>query len=279
MTALQFPCTIFKTQNRMDDFGAKDMRCGDLTEAHLKNYYGLLDVSTRVNPYALTKITPFNQPQSMFHGARGEGEKITRQQCAATLFDEMRHLSLFFSVYGPYKHLIEQMITHMQDNNGKTFSSLYLDSALKEHILRDNSVENSTRLKLKRVITKNIDWTKKFYPADNKEKLRETILDSKLPKFDRYQDNINGLGITVHDTWATHITLKSLHISHDSYRAVIHYKVQDHFGLDVKDIGKLKFNSFRFFRIWFVLQRYSNFAFKPFMTNMEAIIEITGDRK
>ena len=94
MTALQFPCTIFKTQNRMDDYGAKDMRCGDLTEAELKNYYGLLDVSTRVNPYAPTKITPFNQPQSMFHGARGEGEKITAQQCAATLFDEMRHLSL-----------------------------------------------------------------------------------------------------------------------------------------------------------------------------------------
>jgi len=34
-----------------------------------------------------------------------------------------------------------------------------------------------------------------------------------------------------------------------------------------------------FFRIWFVLQRYKQFGFKPFMNNMEAIIEITGDRK
>ena len=86
------------------------------------------------------------------------------------------------------------------------------------------------------------------------------------------------MGITVHDTWASHITLKSLNISHDSYRALIHYKVQGHFGLDVKDIGKLKFDLFRFFRIWFVLQRYNKFAFKPFMTNMEATVEITGNR-
>ncbi|MDU5783277.1 MAG: DUF3289 family protein, partial [Pantoea sp.] len=27
MAALQFPCTIFTTQNRMDDYSAKDMRC------------------------------------------------------------------------------------------------------------------------------------------------------------------------------------------------------------------------------------------------------------
>ncbi len=28
MTALQFPCTIFKTQKWMDDYGARDMRYG-----------------------------------------------------------------------------------------------------------------------------------------------------------------------------------------------------------------------------------------------------------
>ncbi|WP_255212464.1 DUF3289 family protein, partial [Serratia plymuthica] len=31
MSALEFPCTIFKTQKRMDDYGAEDMRCGDLS--------------------------------------------------------------------------------------------------------------------------------------------------------------------------------------------------------------------------------------------------------
>ncbi|CAI2443139.1 Protein of uncharacterised function (DUF3289) [Serratia plymuthica] len=108
------------------------------------------------------------------------------------------------------------------------------------------------------------------------QKLKDAILFSKLPKFDRFEDNFNGMGITVHDTWATHVTIKSLHIDNDHYRAIVHYKVQDHFGLDSDDISKFKFNQFRFFRIWFVLQRYNQFGFNPFMTNMEATIEITG---
>lgn len=35
---------------------------------------------------------------------------------------------------------------------------------------------------------------------------------------------------------------------------------------------------FHFFRIWFMLQRYNLFSFRPFMTNMEATVEITGER-
>jgi uncharacterized protein (TIGR03034 family) len=77
MSALQFPCTIFKTQNLMDDYGAADMLYGDLTETQLKNDFHLLDVSARVNPYTLTRITPFSQPHSIFHGSRGAGEKVT----------------------------------------------------------------------------------------------------------------------------------------------------------------------------------------------------------
>jgi len=170
------------------------------------------------------------------------------------------------------------MITHMQNGNGAAFTSMHLDSALKEQILNDNSPENSTRLILKKAFSVNIDWKNKCYPVNKKEKMIKSILDGKLPKFDRFKDNFNGMGITVHDTWATQITLKSLQIDNDSYRAVVHYKVQDHFGLDNADILNTKFKDFIFFRIWFVLQRYDKFGFKPFMTNMEANIEITGNR-
>lgn len=277
MTALTFPCTIFQTQNRMDDYRAKDMRCGDLTEAQLKTHYCLFDVSTRANPYTLEKITPFTQPQSMFYGSRGQGEKVTRQQCAAILFDEFRQLSRLFSIYGPYSHLIERMITHMQNGNGAPFRDMALDWALKEHILNDRT-RNSTRLLLEDELKNSINWEQQYMPADKKDALRAVILQGKLPKFDRFQDSFNGMGITVHDIWATHITIKSLQINNNHYRAVLHYKVQDHFGLDVEDISKFKFNQFRFFRIWFVLQRFNEFSFKPFMTNIEATIEISGER-
>ncbi|MBS1203366.1 MAG: Protein of uncharacterized function [Proteobacteria bacterium] len=279
MPVLRFPCTIFKTRKWMDDYHASDMRCGDLSESQLKEHFHLVDVSTRVNPYTLTKITPFNQPQSMFHGSHGEGEKITRQQCAAILFDEFRDLSRTFAMYSPYKPLIQQMITHMQKANGAPFRHMLLDRALKDHILNDNSPENSTRVLLEKVFNTKIDWENKCYPISEKGELGGAIMDGKLPKFDRVQDNFNGMGITVHDTWATHITIKSLQIDNDRFRAVVHYKVQDHFGLDSDDISKFKFSQFRFFRIWFVLQRYNQFGFKPFMTNMETTIEITGARK
>jgi len=193
------------------------------------------------------------------------------------LFDEFRSLSRKFSLYGPYSHLIEKMITHMQNGNGTPFRDISLDRALKEQILNDRT-DNSTFLRIKRIISKNTDWNNRFYPSEMRGEITRIILDSKLPKFDRFQDNYNGMGITVHDTWATHITIKSLHIDNNRYRAVVHYKVQDHFGLDSDDILKTKFSQFHFFRIWFVLQRYNQFGFKPYMTNMEATVEITGGR-
>lgn len=278
MTALQFPCTIFKTQKWMDDYGARDMRYGDLTEAQLIKHYHLENVSTRVNPYTLTKITPFSQSQLMPYGYRGDTAKMTPQQCARILFDEFHHLSRMFALFSPYRHLIDKMITHMQYGNGAPFRDMLLDRALKEVIVNDNVKQHSTRLLLKDTFHDYIDWNNRIFPTSRKTLLNTAINNGNLPKFDRFQDDFNGMGITVHDTWATQITVKSLHINNDRYQAVVHYKVQDHFGLDDDDILKNKFNQFHFFRIWFLLQRYKYFGFKPFMTNMEASVEITGSR-
>jgi uncharacterized protein (TIGR03034 family) len=277
MPALQFPCMIFKTQKWMDDYAASDMQCGDLSEAQLKSQFKLVDVSARANPYTLKKIPPFTQRHTVHDGIHSEGEKITRQRCATILFDEFRHLSRTFAVYSPYKSLITHMINHMQKGNGTPFRHMLLDQALKEHILNDRT-ENSTRLRLGETLKDKIDWENKCYSVKHKEELRAAISRGKLPKFDRLQDNFNGMGITVHDTWATHITIKSLQIENNRYCAMVHYKVQDHFGLDGKDILNTKFHQFRLFRLWFVLQRYNQLGFKPFMTNMEATIKITGGR-
>ena len=222
MAALQFPCSLFETQKRMNDYSARDMRYGDLSESQLKANFHLTNVSARVNPYSLTKITPFSRPQSMFHGSHAEGEKITRQQCTQILFDEFRDLSRAFSVYGPYRHLIEKMITHMQYGNGQPFRNISLDRALYEQILNDRT-EKSTLLKIKYILNKTIDWENNRLVSRGIKEVTDAILDGKLPKFDRLRDNLNGMGITVHDTWATHITLKSLHISNERYRAVVHY--------------------------------------------------------
>ena len=84
MTTLQFPCTLFKTQRRMDDYGASDMRYADLTEAQLKSQYRLDYISDRVDPWMLTRRSLMDWPQSLFCcDLRGQNEKNNLTQCSA----------------------------------------------------------------------------------------------------------------------------------------------------------------------------------------------------
>lgn len=129
---------------------------------------------------------------------RGQGTTLTRQECARILFDEFRQLSRLFALYGPYKHLIEEMIGHMQHGNGTPFSSPHLNAALKAQIMGDKDEKNSTRLRLWNVFDQRIDWGNKFFPSEYEKELTKAIFGGKLPKFDRFQDNFNGMGITVH---------------------------------------------------------------------------------
>ena len=283
MSALTFPCTIFKTKNRMNDYGAKDMRCGDLSEAQLTGRFNLREISRRVDPYKLTELAdvPYGMlslPKMM------PGKKITKQACIRRLFDEFRASSShIYTMFGFYSDLIIDLINHMQYKDGAPYRSITLDRAIERQILDDNSEENSSRLKIKDALIQNVDWEKQLLPTKKKEDILKAILGGVLPKFTRFKDNFNGLGLAVHDTYATHITIKSLRFDDkENFTALLHYKIQDHFGLDDTDILNFLPRQFDFFRIWFVLQRYNKFAVKPFMTNMQATVKIRGnihDRK
>ena len=135
----------------MDDYSASDMRYGDLTEAQLKSHYSLDYISDQVDPWTLHRRSSMDRPQSMFCcNLRQSKEKVTRQQCVSILFDEFRALSRQFSLYGPYRYLIQKMITHMQNNTGSIFRDSLLDRALQEKIDGESSDENSTRFLLKK---------------------------------------------------------------------------------------------------------------------------------
>lgn len=75
MSALTFPCTLFKTQKQMDDNHAEDMRCGDLSESQLKTLYHLVDVSSRVNPWTLTKVSALPSRSRCFRAHALKGKK------------------------------------------------------------------------------------------------------------------------------------------------------------------------------------------------------------
>ncbi|WP_455813683.1 DUF3289 family protein [Pseudomonas graminis] len=270
--AISLPYRLFTSANRMDEYSADDMRYGDLSESRLKNDFNLRLVSARVDPYTGEKMTA-----SRYDLNHWTSPPLSVKARADILFDEFRELSRVFSLVGPYRGLIEKLITHMQTGNGALFSSHLLDSAYKEQIVNDSS-ENSSLLKIKKALSKFINWEVGRYDSKNKYKLPENMDGMILPKFTKWVDRINSLTISVHDVWATNITLKSLVIDGDNYSATIHYRAQDHFGLDSKDVLNPVYRQFRIFRIWFLLQRYDKYSFKPFITEMIATITITGNR-
>jgi len=286
---LPLPARIYQTTRQMDDYRARDMRYGDLDTLALRNqfYIDVDNVSARVNPRTL-KLQPAPNTGTLYspyamQDLEQQMPSVSRDESARLMFDEFRELTKLYSFHGPYKNIITEMIDHMQENIGTPYSSPLLDKALKEQILNDHS-EKSSLLEINDVLKRAIDYEYGFIPLNKKgdifdekgnfKELSKTV----LPKFDRKIDNTNGLVITVHDTWSTHITLESLEVNGDSYRARVHYRIQDHFGLDDDDVLNPVYREFRIFRLWFALQRWDQYGYKPFITEMNATVEITGGR-
>ena len=286
---MPIPALIYQTQNRMDDYQAKDMHHGDMDVLALRNgvHIDVDNVSARVNPWTLKRkpepaTGTLYSPYAM-QDLEQQMPSVSRDESARMMFDEFRELAKLYSFHGPYKNIITGMIDHMQENSGTPYSSPLLDRALKEQILNDGS-EQSSLLGIKKALDDAVSYEYGFIPLDKKDDLFDgkgnfkEVNKAVLPKFDRQIDKTNGLVITVHDTWATHITLESLEVEGDSYRAKVHYRIQDHFGLDDADVLNPVYREFRIFRLWFALQRWDLYGYKPFITEMNATVEISGRR-
>lgn len=273
-----FPQTIFTTQHRFDDYSANDMRYGDMSEDRLKKEFGLTNISNVVDPFTLTKLTPFDNPQNRFANVWGDthrGMKLDAHECAGMLFEEMQVTSLPYSFVGPYRHLINQMLHHFRYAAGTPFYDMRLNVAYQEKLNADSLIKKV----IKETIGLCIDYESKGFPQNRLKDLHSAIAGAVLPKFDsRIVDKINGMGIAVHDVHATRIDILELVVNHGGWRASVRFTGQDHFGLDVNDIRNTTFNQFQFFKIWFVLQHYTTFGFRPFLTNMEAVTVLEGSR-
>ncbi len=281
MIKLTFPQTLYTTEHQFNDYGTDDMRYGDITATRLKKEFRLTNISNVVDPWTMARLTAFDNPQARFFGAYGNNRRSTRlsaQECARLLFEEMQVTSLPFACVGPWKYLINRMLQHFQSANGMPFNDMELNAAYKNQIINDNT-QNSTLIAIRDEISTRIDYENGILPLDSIPFISKQIKDRILPKFDSIiVDKINGLGIAVHDVYATRIELLSLEIGEKGWRAQVKYSGQDHFGLDVNDIQQVKFNQFQFFRIWFILQRFDQFGFRPFLTNMEATITLERKR-
>lgn len=271
----QLPYVLFKTVRQFDDFSAEDMQYGDMDEQQLLEL-GLKDISLKVDPYRLVQYDfPRLAGFPDEFNRNPKGRKITRGECIDILFDEMKALSHDFSFLGEYKSIIHQLIDHYRYGQGTPFYSPLLNLAFEKRGRKYD--KQSPLVIIKETLTKTLKSNaKNSHISQLIRDIKIKLITSKLPKFNDIKDRFNGLGISVHDIAAQEITLVSLHQFHFGWEAVVHFKAQDHFGLDIKDIRNDFYRQFRFFRIWFFLQRHQDFAFRTFFTNFSTVVRINS---
>ncbi|EHZ6050884.1 DUF3289 family protein [Escherichia coli] len=271
---INIPCTLFETISLFDDFSADDMQYGDMVEQDFLSL-GLSDISAKVDPYRLIKYH-FPGPGSInvAFSASSSGTKISQRECTDILFAEMKELAKMLSFFGQYKTLIEDLIEHFRYGNGSNFHSQQLNLSFHEKINKYGY--NSPIRIVKECIENGINSTPSTgYQPLILQSIKTKLLSSRLNKFNDFEDSFfNGLGISVHDISAQKISLLSFQKYAIGWSATIHFVAQDHFGLDVTDIKNKTYSKYRFFRIWFFLQRHKDFAFKPFFTNFNTIERI-----
>jgi len=266
---MYLPYTLFETVGCFNDINADDMQYGDMGEQELLSL-GLRDVSAKVDPYRFIRYDyPKSDSVDGFFDSLPHSN-ITHQQCVDILFKEMKELSQMFSFLGEYKAVIGELIDHFRYGDGAEFYSEKLNSAYHQRI-NDNSASNplliikqSFEEELR--LNNSIDYSFEFF-----NRVSRSLSDTRLPKFNDKIDRVNGMGISVHDIAAQKITLLDFQQYAIGWSSTLHFRAQDHFGLDITDIKSKLYSQFRFFRIWFFLQRHKDFAFKPFFTHFESI--------
>lgn len=274
--SMQFPKVIFSTFHRFENYYISDMQYGDLDD---HNFFrlGLSDISEKVDPYRLLEfddITSFRPLAVDLRTKVPSGRPISLQRCADILFDEMKTLSTQFA-YGNYAHLISELIDHFHYGNGTPWHSVQLDWAYKD-IIEGIGTNDVLQTIIETINTQLISKRQACLEFEFFTNLMNKIKHTNLPKFIRFEDKYNGLGISVHDVYAQEISLIYFHRYAMSWDGLLNFKAQDHFGLGVEDITDSLYKNFRFFRIWFFLQHHKNFSYKPFLTNFSAHVNIGG---
>ncbi|HIF9499341.1 TPA: PAAR domain-containing protein [Photobacterium damselae] len=275
----QFPLLVFRSKNEMDDFDAPDMTYGDESKETIEQY-GLLKPFKQSEYYSHRDgYTRYGEDQ--FHLPASEHFKRLR-----SLGDNTYGSGIGFSTKGNTKNVFFEMVDKFKRDEGGYFESPELTLAMKNHetttkfhkellkCLSDNLNDGVLPRDILSIVIKYMNSDIKGEGAP----LPQFLITKKysLP----HDDLFNGGVISVHGVWAVEVYVEKLEYLGDEIRGVFRYKIQDHFGLDTKDIDHNNFDDnpkndgkpfelINGFRSWYLLQHYKNYAYKPFITNME----------
>ena len=242
---------IFKTIKKMNDFTADDMRYGDMAKEQILAQGKMNKVDIWGREF---KVNFFNFDKTIDEH-----------------FKSMDSMG-YWTAWGEYSSLINIMLKKFKANEGGVLKHNLLNKAFSEHVTTVECVN-----KIKGFIKSLLDDNGYMSLSVNdlnvlNEKIRNGV---KLPKFDSY-DWFNGLGITIHDTYSTQIYLDYIDVSDGKFKAEISFQIQDHFGLDVADVNGKWFEDSPWFCSWFILQRYTEYGYIPFINEAEFTMIIEG---
>ena len=233
---ISLPLEIYHTKRMFDDYSVDDLQSADLSMKEILKLGSIYNFALNIHEFAYPASWHF---------------KVLRTASEATS-------------WGEYSSIVRGMLDRFEENSGEKYTNLLLNKAMSEHsttlnftkdiysVVKDNVASGD-------VIISNLE-------AKVKNHLNEL---SVLPKFNDF-DWLNGLGAAVHDVYAVKVILIKLEFKGEEIRGTLSYLIQDHFGLDRPDIdGSKGFEFLAPYRSWFLLQRYKDYGYKPFITEME----------
>ena len=277
----QFPLLVFRTKNEMDDFDAPDMTYGNESRDVIESY-GLMQPfknKMRYSPsmgYDVVSEDQFNLPAS---------EHFKRLR---SLGDNIYGSGLGFSTKGNTKNVFFEMVDKFKRDEGGYFESPELTLAMKNHettakfhkeilkCLKDNLRDGVLPRDILSMVIKHMNSDIKGEGAP----LPQFYVGS-FPFF--HKNLTDGTVLAVHGIWSMRVYVESLEYKGTQVRGKLRFYIQDHFGLDVKDINHNSFDDnkdndgkpyewINGFRSWYILQHFKGYGYKPFITKMEFIL-------
>ncbi len=191
----------------------------------------------------------------------------------------LRCMNYDFSNNG--EEYIMALVNHFKYGNGENFRNQYLTEAVKNHHSTQEYVDYMIGQIKKKLNETNGDITV-ITPDYWKAESSEMDLPNSL-NYSDVIDNWEGLALSIHDVWATDLSIKDYSFDGKNYKGTIKLTLYDHFGLNeldidnskdliyIKDYGFVKANSIPLFRAWYLLQHNEKYGgkYKPFITVVE----------
>jgi len=238
-----YPILVYETINKMGDTSADDLKHGDLERKDIIRMGQLYNFAINPDELAYPASWHFNVLKS----------------------------GTWLLSWGKYSPIIKEMIERFESNTGDKYESNLLNEAMKEHSTTQKFVSDIKKFTSDYIFSHDKQIGSDF-TTESKNYLNK---NSVLPKFNDF-DWFNGLGIAVHDVYAVYavrVYAQKLEYKDKQIRGKLSFEIQDHFGLDKKDLNGKEFEYMNIFRSWFLLQRYSKYDYKPFITEMNFPVE------